>query len=177
MLRFLIIVLLLAGCSRDSEISLESETGETEDPIELVSHRLTVEVPETKSDSVSFLIDANETAVAQRQQAWRLLVGDGLAADPDAAIQLAARAAVGGDSVAMLWTGRAALHPPGDRTEAAAWFLLAQRGRDAGTREDAKGEYEALKLSQQELDSALVRVEELLEKITQSAGDSLVDNR
>ncbi len=177
MLRILIVALFLVGCSPESDLPLESGGSESRESVKAGSSQLADYAAESKAVSLTDLIDASETAAAQRQEAWRLLVGDGHAADPDEAIKLATRAATAGDSIAMLWTGRAALHSGGNRIEAAAWFLLAQEGSNAGTREDAKGEYEALDLTQEEIESALVRMGELLGKITQSTGGSVENNR
>jgi len=53
------------------------------------------------------------------------------------------KAALNGDETASLWTGRAALHEPAGRIEAAAWFLIGKTGGNAAMRQDAENEIEA----------------------------------
>jgi hypothetical protein len=168
MFRLVIVLLLCVGCSRDSEFTAVDKVDSKQVDVDIVSF--------PPDDRVTFstqeeLIDTAEAA-AQREFAWRLLVGDGMTADPEQAIALAARAAAGGDAIAMLWTGRAALNEPVDQIEAAAWFILAQRGRDAATREDAAGELVALNLSLEELEAARARADALQKNLPVRGGQS-----
>ncbi|MGZ0709690.1 tetratricopeptide repeat protein [Coraliomargarita sp. W4R53] len=104
---------------------------------------------------------ANNHPEAQRELAKRLLFGDGVPADPAESIHWARRAALNGDELAALWTGRVALNEPIDRIEAGAWFMIAQQAQEAFVREDATGEMEALNLTEYEWNRALERATEL----------------
>jgi TPR repeat protein len=104
-------------------------------------------------------------AASQRELAGRLLFGQGVTADPAAALVWARKAALNGDETASLWTGRAALNEPDGRIEAAAWFLIGKTGGNAAIRQDAENEIEALGLTGEELALAETRMAELKQTI------------
>jgi TPR repeat protein len=151
-MRWLVIFLMLcAGCSRQPV----TPAGDAQ---------------KHASDSIASIEDLRQLAeegkaASQRELAGRLLFGEGVPADPEAAVTWARKAALNGDETASLWTGRAALEKPGGRIEASAWFLIGKAGGNAAVRQDAAGEIEALQLSEEELALASTRAEELKKTI------------
>jgi TPR repeat protein len=146
-----IFLMLCAGCSRQPITSARKAQKQASDSI----------------DSIEGLRQLAEggKAASQRELAGRLLLGQGVNADPAAAVIWARKAALNGDETASLWMGRAALNEPDGRIEAAAWFLIGKTGGNAAIRQDAAGEIEALGLTGEELALAETRMAELKQTI------------
>lgn len=160
-MRWLLIFLIFcAGCSRRSGAS--GSDAENTGPVQVGQK----EPGDTKA-SIEVLRRAAEDGrpAAQSELAGRLLLGQGVNADPAAAVVWARKAALNGDETASLWTGRAALEKPDGRIEAAAWFLIGKTGGNAAIRQDAAGEIEALQLSDEELAKASSRAAKLKKTI------------
>jgi|688.fasta_scaffold310231_2 TPR repeat protein len=158
-MRCLLLFLLLgAGCSRSPEPPANDAPRE--------SAGSPVPIEEIRRDA------EQGRPASQRELAGRLLFGDGVATDPAAAVVWARRAALNGDAIAALWTGRSALSEPGGRVEAAAWFLVSKTGADEAASQDAAAELEALALSEAELGVAAKRAEELKETIRTNSKQS-----
>jgi TPR repeat protein len=151
----LILLIFCAGCSRPPGNPVKDARQEDNDSL--------VPIAELRKSA------EEGRAAAQRELAGRLLFGQGVAADPAEAVVWARKAALNGDETASLWTGRAALEKPHGRIEASAWFLIGKAGGNAAIRQDAEGEIEALKLTNEELTMAAKRAEELKKTILKNS--------
>lgn len=114
----------------------------------------------------------NNQSEVQLELARRLLWGEGMPANPAESIRWARRAAMNGEELAALWTGRAALNEPVDRIEASAWFLIALEAQEAAVREDASSELSALDLQEDERSRALMRAAVLRQLIQARSEES-----
>jgi TPR repeat protein len=149
----LVFLLLCAGCSRPPEAPVKG--AENTDLMEDGPNASAVSLEELRRGA------EGGRAASQRELAGRLLFGQGVPADPAAAVVWARKAALHGDETASLWTGRAVLGEPNGRLEAAAWFLICEAGTNKAISQDAAAELAALALSQEQLGLAAKRAEEL----------------
>jgi|GEM_PF-3089394 len=113
--------LLCGGCGRDSD-GVSKDGKDVLAPPSIIE---SLEVVAEDSDRVNEALRRaaeNNQPEAQRELAKHLFFGDGMPANPTESIRWARRAALNGDGLASLWTGRAALNEPVDRIEAAHGF-------------------------------------------------------